>query len=374
MLSQEELQRYARHLVLPGVREQGQEKLKSASVLIVGAGGLGTPAAMYLAAAGIGTLGIADDDVVELSNLHRQPLHNTDSVGKRKVDSAQERLHAINPHVRAKTYTERLNSKNALGVLSEYDIIVDASDNYPTRYLLSDACTLLKKLIVHGSVLGFEGRVYVFNDPAGPCYRCAYPEPPPPELTQDCSEAGVLGVLPGIIGTIQAAEVVKLILGIGQPLVGRVLLLNGLSMEFRELRLNKNPDCPACGTTPTVTALIDYEQFCGMKKEMKRNGSISVVELKQALDGGKRIFILDVREPEEYRIANLGGYLIPLQDLPERMKELDPEQDIVVHCHHGNRSAFAVQFLEKAGFSSVRNLEGGIDEWARTIDSRLQRY
>jgi len=379
-LTHEELHRYARHLVLPEVGEAGQKKLKSAKVLIVGAGGLGSPAAMYLAAAGIGTLGIVDHDVVDLSNLQRQLLHTSDTVGEAKVDSARNNLHAMNPLVNVETYRIKLTSDNALDIIKKYDIVVDASDNYPTRYLLNDACVLLKKPNVHGSVLKFEGRVSVFDAAEGPCYRCAYPEPPPPELAQNCADAGVLGVLPGIIGTLQATEAVKLILGIGTPLAGRMLLFDALETKFQELRLQKNPECPVCGKHPTITKLIDYEAFCGLTPKSsssglkKPNGNMTVEELKQSLDRGEKIFILDVREPEEYRIANIGGHLIPLHELPDRIKELDPLQPIVALCHHGNRSAYAVRFLQESGFSDVRNLEGGIDSWSVKIDRRIPRY
>ena len=386
MLSQQELQRYARHLVLPEVGEEGQEKLKSAKVLIIGAGGLGSPAALYLAAAGIGTLGIVDYDVVNPSNLQRQLLHTTDAVKKSKVESAKKQLNAMNPHVNVELHESRLTSDNAISILKEYDIIVDGSDNFPTRYLVNDACVLLKKPNVYGSVFRFHGQTSIFcakgasahgGDAArGPCYRCVYPEPPAPHLVQNCEDAGVLGVLPGIIGTIQAAETIKLILGIGTTLIGRMLLFDALNMQFQELQLKKNPECPVCGTHPTVTELIDYEEFCGMKEQEAsiKNGSITVEELKSRMDRGENIFILDVREPDEYRIVNIGGYLIPLNELPRRVHELDSAREIVVHCHHGSRSAYAVELLQQMGFANVKNLKGGIEAWAMKVDRRLARY
>jgi len=373
MLSRDELYRYARHLVLPGIGKEGQQKLKAARILVVGAGGLGSPAALYLAAAGVGTLGILDGDVVDVSNLQRQILHLTSSVGVSKVQSAKDRLNAHNPHVSVVTHNVRLRSDNAMGILNDYDIIIDGSDNFPTRYLINDACVLLKKPMVYGSIFRFEGQVTVFYPPRGPCYRCAYPEPPPPHLVQDCADAGVLGVVPGIIGTLQATEAIKLIVGRGQPLIGRLMVYDALGMQFHELHIKRNAQCPVCGSHPTIRKLIDYEEFCGVTREAPVAG-ITVEELRQRLDRSNNVFILDVREPEEFQIANIGGHLIPLNELPARIDELDPQQEIVVMCHHGNRSAYAVEYLRQVGFPNVKNLEGGIDAWSLRIDQRIPRY
>lgn len=378
-LSHEEIRRYGRHLIMPEVGLDGQKKLKAASVLMIGAGGLGSPLAMYLSAAGIGTIGIVDFDVIEYSNLQRQILHSTEDIGKSKLQSAKDRIHAINPHVEVKTYEIRLTSENALEVLRDYDVIVDGTDNFPTRYLVNDACVLLKKPNVYGSIFRFEGQASVFYAEQGPCYRCLYPEPPPAGLVPSCAEGGVLGILPGIVGTIQAAETVKLILETGEPLIGRLLLFDALKMKFRELKLRKNPDCPICGEHPTIKQLIDYEEFCGMTLQPE-NGKdrkaweISPTELKERLDRGEDTFVLDVREPHEYQIVNMGGYLIPLNDLPGRVHELDSSREIVAHCHHGPRSARAVDFLRQMGFTKVKYLVGGIDEWAVRVDPKLPRY
>lgn len=375
MLTQDELHRYARHLVLPEVGNEGQEKLKAARVLIVGVGGLGSPAALYLAAAGVGTLGILDDDGIDVSNLQRQILHSTEAIGKLKVDAAAERLSTLNPRVDVQKHNTRLRSDNAMKIFREYDVIVDGSDNFPTRYLINDACVLLKKPMVYGSIFRFEGQVAVFYVSGGPCYRCAYPEPPPPHLVQNCEEAGVLGVLPGIIGTLQATETIKLITGIGRPLAGRLVIVDALEMHFREVRLKRNMYCPACGNNPTITQLIDYEEFCGMTRpKTEKRDNISVEELRQRLEHGDNIFILDVREPEEYRLANIGGHLIPLNELPNHTDELNPQQEIVVMCHHGVRSTYAVEYLRQRGFTNVKNLEGGIDAWSNRIDHRVPRY
>lgn len=378
-LSREEFKRYGRHLIMPEVGLDGQKKLKAASVLLIGAGGLGSPLGLYLAAAGVGRIGIVDFDVVDHSNLQRQIIHSTNDIGRPKLESAKERINGVNPHVEVETYPVQLTSENALDIMTEYDVIVDGTDNFPTRYLVNDACVLLKKPNVYGSIFRFEGQASVFYSEEGPCYRCLYAEPPPPGLVPSCAEGGVLGVLPGIIGTIQAAETIKLLLGIGTPLIGRLLLLDALSMQFRELKLRKNPDCPICGEHPTIDHLIDYQAFCGVvpqstNGEMQKEFEISVDELKKKLDISEDVFVVDVREPHEYKIVNINGYLIPLNDLPNRVNELDSSKDIVVHCHHGGRSAKAVEFLKQVGFKKVKNLVGGIDEWARKIDPSLPRY
>ncbi|MBI4455212.1 MAG: molybdopterin-synthase adenylyltransferase MoeB [Acidobacteria bacterium] len=377
-LSNEEIRRYSRHLIMPEVAMEGQKKLKAASVLLIGAGGLGSPSALYLAAAGVGRIGIVDFDVVDFSNLQRQILHSTDDVGKSKLDSARERIRQINPNVQVDVYETRLSSQNALKLFKEYDIIVDGTDNFPTRYLVNDACVLSGKPNVYGSIFRFEGQASIFAASDGPCYRCLYPEPPPPGLVPSCAEGGVLGILPGIVGTIQAAETIKLILGTGEPLVGRLLLFDALQMKFRELKLRKNPECPACGTHEIQT-LIDYEQFCGVVPEQESAGvspwEITPFELKERLDRGEKIFVLDVREPQEYQICRLpGSYLIPLGELPKRVHELNSADEIVIHCKLGSRSARAVEFLRQAGFRKLKNLKGGIDGWAQYIDPNLPRY
>ena len=377
-LSREEIKRYGRHLILPEVGLEGQIKLKSASVLLVGAGGLGSPLALYLAAAGIGRIGIVDFDVVDESNLQRQVLHSTPYIGRPKLESAKDRIHSINPNVEVELFSTRLTSENAFGILDGFDVIVDGTDNFPTRYLVNDACVLLKKPNVYGSIFRFEGQVSVFSAPGGPCYRCLYADPPPPGLVPSCAEGGVLGVLPGIIGTIQAAETVKYILGIGDPLIGRLLLFDALTMKTRELKLRRDPACKVCGDNPEITALIDYEAFCGITPpeagSAADDDSVNVTDVKRRLDRGENLFLLDVREPQEYRIANLGGHLIPLNDLPRRVHELDSSQDIVVYCHSGVRSGQAVQFLKQLGFRKVKNLTGGIDAWADVIDPDMPRY
>lgn len=378
-LSHDEFRRYGRHLIMPEVGLDGQRKIKSASVLVVGAGGLGSPVAMYLAAAGVGRIGIVDFDTVDYSNLQRQIMHSTDDVGRPKLHSARERINSINPHVKVETYETSLTSANALDILGSYDVIVDGTDNFPTRYLVNDACVLLKKPNVYGSIFRFEGQASVFYADEGPCYRCVYSEPPPPGLVPSCAEGGVLGVLPGIVGTIQAAETLKLILGVGEPLIGRLLLLDVLAMQFRELRLRKNPECPLCGNHPTIHGLIDYEAFCGVavhpeNGEDRKAYEISAVELKERLQRRDDIFLLDVREPVEHQIVSLGKYLIPLNDLPGRVNELDSAREIVVYCHYGHRSAQAVQFLREMGFKKVKNLVGGIDQWAVRVDPSLPRY
>ena len=377
-LNNDEILRYSRHLIMPEVGMEGQLKLKQAKVLCIGAGGLGSPLALYLAAAGVGTLGIVDFDVVDVTNLQRQVIHGTSDVGRKKLDSAADTLSEINPNVEVRKFDTRLSSANALGLFREFDIIADGTDNFPTRYLVNDSCVLTGKPNVYGSVFRFEGQSSVFATKDGPCYRCLYPEPPPPGLVPSCAEGGVLGILPGLVGLIQATETVKLILGAGEPLIGRLLLVDALAMRFRELKLRKNPDCPVCGTHPTVTELIDYNQFCGIRGEEASAPStikdMTVEELKQRLDKGDDLFVLDVREPHEYQICNLGGHLIPLNDLPKRVSELDSSREIVVHCKMGGRSAKAVDFLKQSGFTRVHNLAGGITAWAERIDPKVPKY
>ena len=377
-LNNDEILRYSRHLIMPEVGMEGQQKLKAARVLCIGAGGLGSPLSLYLTAAGVGTLGIVDFDVVDYTNLQRQIIHTTDDVGRKKLDSAAEKLKAINPFINLKTFETRLSSENALEIFRDFDIIADGTDNFPTRYLVNDACVLTGKPNVYGSIFRFEGQASIFGKEEGPCYRCLYPEPPPPGLVPSCAEGGVLGILPGLVGVIQATEVIKLILGQGEPLIGRLLLVDALAMKFRELKLRKNPDCPACGTHPTVTKLIDYNEFCGIRGEEKpvETGvpEVQVEELKRRLDAGEDIFVLDVREPHEYQICNINGYLIPLGDLPKRVHELDSSREIVAHCRSGVRSAKAVNFLRQAGFKKVHNLAGGILAWADRVDPKMPKY
>ncbi|PYV99077.1 MAG: molybdenum cofactor biosynthesis protein MoeB [Acidobacteria bacterium] len=377
-LNNDEILRYSRHLIMPEVGMEGQQKLKAARVLCIGAGGLGSPLSLYLTAAGVGTLGIVDFDVVDYTNLQRQIIHTTDDVGRKKLDSASEKLKAINPFINLKTFETRLSSENALEIFRDFDIIADGTDNFPTRYLVNDACVLTGKPNVYGSIFRFEGQASIFGKEEGPCYRCLYPEPPPPGLVPSCAEGGVLGILPGLVGVIQATEVIKLILGQGEPLIGRLLLVDALAMKFRELKLRKNPDCPACGTHPTVTKLIDYNEFCGIRGEEKpvETGvpEVQVEELKRRLDAGEDIFVLDVREPHEYQICNINGYLIPLGDLPKRVHELDSSREIVAHCRSGVRSAKAVNFLRQAGFKKVHNLAGGILAWADRVDPKMPKY
>ncbi|HEV2117875.1 MAG TPA: molybdopterin-synthase adenylyltransferase MoeB [Terriglobales bacterium] len=377
-LSNEEVLRYSRHLIMPEVGMEGQLKLKAAKVLCIGAGGLGSPLALYLAAAGVGTLGVVDFDVVDYTNLQRQVIHTTADVGRKKLQSAAEKVKAINPFIDLRPFETKLTSENALELFRDFDIIVDGTDNFPTRYLVNDACVLTGKPNVYGSIFRFEGQVSVFATREGPCYRCLYPEPPPPGLVPSCAEGGVLGILPGLVGVMQATEAIKLILGKGEPLIGRLLLVDALGMRFRELKLRKNPDCPACGTHPTVTKLIDYNEFCGIRGEEKPVASnvpeIQPEELKARLDAGEDIFILDVREPHEYQICNLNGYLIPLGELPKRAHELDSSREIVAHCRSGVRSAKAVTFLQQAGFRKVKNLAGGILAWSDKVDPTVPKY
>ena len=382
-LSRDELARYDRHLIMPEVGIEGQKKLKAASVLAIGAGGLGAPLTMYLAAAGVGRIGVVDFDVVDSSNLQRQIIHGTKDVGRPKLDSARDRLRDINPFIQIDGYETRLSSDNALSLFRDYDIIIDGTDNFPTRYLVNDACVLLGKPNVYGSIFRFEGQASIFYAEQGPCYRCLYPEPPPPGLVPSCAEGGVLGILPGIIGIIQATEAVKLIIGKGEPLIGRLLLFDALKMKFRELKLRKNPDCPICGTNRTITKLIDYEQFCGLKPQAEDKVSantdweITAVQLKERLDRGDKITIIDVREPHEWQIANLeqyGSKLIPLGTVPDRVNELNRDEEIVVHCKMGGRSAKAYEFLKQQGFTKIQNLRGGIIAWADAVDPSMAKY
>jgi sulfur-carrier protein adenylyltransferase/sulfurtransferase len=392
-LTNDDIARYSRHLILPEVGMEGQCKLKAAKVLLVGTGGLGAPLAFYLAAAGVGTLGLVDFDVVDASNLHRQIIHSTRDIGRSKLDSAEEKLLALNPDLKVVKFETMLSSANAMEILSGFDMVADGTDNFPTRYLVNDACVLSGKPNIYGSIFRFEGQASVFATEKGPCYRCLYPEPPPPGLVPSCAEGGVLGILPGLVGIIQATEVIKLILGKGDPLIGRLLLVDSLGMRFRELKLRKNPECPACGTHPTVTKLIDYEQFCGIQPPAKESASmgsapavpglpvldngvpqIGPEELKRRRDAGEPVFLLDVREPHEAQIASIGGHLIPLNDLPQRIGELDRESNIVVHCKSGGRSQRAAEFLQQNGFKHIENLAGGITAWSDRVDPKLPKY
>jgi adenylyltransferase/sulfurtransferase len=378
-LSKDEVLRYSRHLIMPEVGMEGQLKLKAAKVLLVGAGGLGAPLGLYLAAAGVGRIGIVDFDVVDFTNLQRQVIHGTSDVGRKKLDSAADRMLEINPYVSIDKHEVALSSDNALDIFKDYDIVVDGTDNFPTRYLVNDACVLLGKPNVYGSIFRFEGQATVFAYQGGPCYRCLYPEPPPPGLVPSCAEGGVLGILPGTIGLIQATETVKLILGIGQPLVGRLLLYDALAMRFRELKLRKNPECPVCGEHPTVTKLIDYQQFCGIPSqppaEAPFEGDIDPVEVKAKIDRHDPFVLIDVREPFEYKIGNIPyARLIPLGELPKRLNELNPDAEIVAHCKSGMRSAKAVALLKQAGFRKVRNMKGGILAWSDKVDPSVPKY
>ncbi len=381
-LTNDEVLRYSRHLIMPEVGMEGQLKLKKAKVLLIGTGGLGSPMALYLAAAGVGTLGLVDFDVVDFTNLQRQIAHGTKDVGRPKMASARDRLAEINPEVKVIGFETRLTSANAMEILKDFDIVADGTDNFPTRYLVNDASVLLGKPNVYASIFRFEGQASVFGMPGGPCYRCLYPEPPPPGLVPSCAEGGVLGILPGLLGIIQATEVIKLILGAGEPLVNRLLLVDALAMNFRELKLRKNPECPICGPNPTIHELIDYEQFCGIRgEEFVEEISvpeITVQELKARMDlknARKDDFVLvDVREPHEYQICHLNGLLIPLGDLPARVHELNSADDIVVHCRSGVRSGKAVDFLRKAGFRKVKNLKGGILAWSDQVDPSVPKY
>jgi len=379
-LTNDEALRYSRHLILPEVGVDGQRRLKGARVLMVGAGGLGSPLGLYLAAAGVGTIGIVDFDVVDVTNLQRQIIHGTKDVGRPKLESARDRIRDINPHVRVEEYETRLSSENALEIFDGYDMVIDGTDNFPTRYLVNDACVLTGKPNVYGSIFRFEGQASIFATREGPCYRCLYAEPPPPGLVPSCAEGGVLGVLPGIVGTIQANEAIKLIIGEGETLVGRLLLIDALRMRFRELKVRKNPSCPVCGPNATIRELIDYEEFCGVRPALAAAAlddatEITPADLKRRLDSGERPVILDVREPHELQIARLdGAVLIPLRDIPARYTELDPGHEIIVICKVGQRSDMAARFLREQGFPQARNLRGGLDAWARDVDPTLARY
>src|SRR6266702_813812 len=374
-LSAEELKRYSRHLMMPEVTPDGQRCLKAARVLCIGAGGLGSPAALYLAAAGVGTIGIVDFDDVDLSNLQRQILHGTSDIGRGKLESAQDRLRDANPEIEIELHKCRFSSSNATELVAQYDLIVDGSDNFPTRYLSNDVCVFARKPNVYGSVFRFEGQTTVFAPHlGGPCYRCLFPEPPPADAVPNCAQAGVLGVLPGIIGMLQAIETIKLIVGIGEPLIGRLLHFDALKVKFRELNLRRDPECPVCGENRTIFAPIDYDQFCGAPAD-EIVPAISVHELKRKMDAREAFELIDVREPFEYEIARIdGAKLIPLAEIAERTEELQREQPIVVHCHSGTRSAQAVRLLQQRGFSNVYNLEGGIDAWSDQIDPSVPKY
>jgi sulfur-carrier protein adenylyltransferase/sulfurtransferase len=380
-LAPPEYQRYSRHLIMPEVGLDGQKRLKAGRVLLIGAGGLGSPLGLYLAAAGIGRIGLVDFDVVDFSNLQRQVLHGTADVGRPKLHSARDRLQAINPEVQLDLYETRIHRENAITIFEPYDVIIDGTDNFATRYLVNDACVLLKKPNVYGSIFRFDGQASVFYPGLGPCYRCLYPEPPPPGEVPSCAEGGVLGILPGLIGCIQATECVKLLLGQGEPLIGRLLLYDALQMSFREFKVRRNPKCPICGDQPTIKELIDYEQFCGVRGQetpapaTSANGDFSVEELKLRLDRHEEVFILDVRNPEEYQLCRIPtSTLIPLPALGSRFLELDPEREIVVHCKSGARSQKAIAFLGQQGFLKLRNLKGGILAWADRIDPTMPKY
>jgi adenylyltransferase/sulfurtransferase len=380
-LSPQEVARYSRHLIMPEVALEGQKRLKAARVLLIGAGGLGSPLGLYLAAAGVGRIGLVDFDVVDFSNLQRQVLHGTPDVGRPKLQSARDRLHAINPEVRLDLHETALKSSNALDILEPYDVVIDGTDNFPTRYLVNDACVMLRKANVYGSIFRFDGQASVFAPPRGPCYRCLYPEPPPPGEVPSCAEGGVLGILPGLIGCIQATEAVKLLLGKGSPLIGRLLLYDALQMSFQEFKVRRNPKCPVCGDNPSITRLIDYEQFCGVQPPASPSAAAdnqwetTVEELKSRLDRREPLFILDVRNPEEFQICRLpGSTLIPLSELPSRFGELDSDQELIVHCKSGARSLKATQFLREHGFRRVKNLKGGILAWADRIDPAMPKY
>lgn len=383
-LTNEQIQRYSRHLIMPEVGVDGQEKLVNAKILLIGAGGLGSPLGLYLSAAGVGTLGLVDFDLVDFSNLQRQIIHSTQDVGRPKVESAKARIQSINPDVVVNTYQTKLSRENILDIVKEYDVVIDGTDNFPTRYLVNDACVFTKKPLVYGSIFRFDGQATVFKTPEGPCYRCLYPEPPPPGMVPSCAEGGVLGILPGIIGVMQATEAIKLIIGKGEPLIGRLLLFNAMEMRFREVALRRDPDCPVCGDHPTVKELIDYDQFCGLGRgnaeavAIESNGKdeVTVKELKSILDSrGDQVLVLDVREPEEYQIVHMPkSKLIPLGTLSEHVNELDTADEIYVHCKSGMRSAKAVKMLKEFGFKKVKNVKGGITAWAMEIDPSLPTY
>lgn len=379
-LTNQEVLRYGRHLIMPEVGPQGQEKLKESKILMVGAGGLGSPSALYLAASGVGEMTIIDPDVVDVSNLQRQILHDTSSVGVPKVESAKRRIHEVNPHVKVNAIQDQLSNANVRELIRDCDIVVDGTDNFQTRYMVNDACIFEGKLNVYGSIFRFDGQSTVFCAPDGPCYRCLYPEAPPPGMVPSCAEGGVLGILPGVVGTIQATEAIKLLMGKGRPLIGRLMLYDALDMKFRELKIRKDPSCPVCGEHRTITELQDYDYFCGYGRgnEDEDAGPLEAItakQLQESLASGRKLTLLDVREPQEWEIATLpGAKLIALGDLPERMNELDTADDMVVYCHHGMRSAKAIGFLQKMGFSKLKNLAGGIDAWASQIDQEMPRY
>jgi sulfur-carrier protein adenylyltransferase/sulfurtransferase len=374
-LTRAEVERYSRQLVLPELGLKGQQKLKGSSVLIVGAGGLGIPAAVYLAAAGVGRIGLVDDDLVEKSNLHRQVIYSEKDVGRPKAAVASERLGRVNPHVKVTPYELRLDSSNALEIIGDYDVVIDCTDNFPARYLINDSCVLLGKPDVYASIFRFDGQASVFYAKAGPCYRCLFPEPPPPDSVQDCAVAGVLGVLPGIMGSMQAAQTINLLVDTGKSLVGRLLLFNATDMTFNEVRIGKNPNCPVCGAHPTVTKLIDYVEFCGAKPVVRNVAEVVPMKLKGELDSGAKVLLLDVREPHEYELCHIeGAKLIPLGELEKRMGELDKGVETVVYCHVGVRSAAAVELLSSQGFKKARNLRGGIQAWADEVDPKMPVY
>jgi adenylyltransferase/sulfurtransferase len=382
-LTPEQYMRYSRHLMLPEIGEEGQKKLLQAKVLMIGAGGLGSPLGLYLAAAGVGTIGIVEFDVVDLSNLQRQILHTQDEIGKSKLDSAEKRIKGMNPDTRVVKHAAKISSENALEILRDYDLVIDGTDNFPTRYLVNDACVLLNKPNIYGSIFRFEGQATVFKPKEGPCYRCLYPEPPPPGMVPSCAEGGVLGILPGVIGVIQATEAVKLIVGKGKPLIGRLLLYNALDMTFRTLKLKRDTHCPVCGDHPTITKLIDYEAFCGLKRgeggaeSMSPFHEMTVYELKAKLDRGDDFLLIDVREPYEYQIAQIpGSRLIPLGQLGEHLAELEPfkNKEVVAHCKSGGRSAKACELLARSGFKKIWNVVGGIGEWSNKIDPSVPKY
>lgn len=382
-LTPEQNIRYSRHLILPEIGLEGQKKLLASKVLIIGAGGLGSPLALYLAAAGVGTLGIVDFDNVDLSNLQRQILHTQEEIGKSKLDSAEKRIRGMNPDTRVIKHSAKITSENAFEIIRDYDLVIDGTDNFPTRYLVNDACVLLGKPNIYGSIFRFDGQTTVFIPKDGPCYRCLYPEPPPPGMVPSCAEGGVLGILPGVIGLIQATEAVKLITGRGDLLVGRLLIYDALRMKFRELKLRRDPNCPLCGLKPTINQLIDYQEFCGLRSEppVQTNGqfepNISARELAEKLDRKDSLVILDVREPFEYQIAKIPhSILIPMGEIPNRLAELEPykNQEMIVHCHHGGRSQRVIDFLNQKGFKKLRNLTGGIHSWSLEVDPKVARY
>jgi len=379
-LTREQILRYSRHLIMPEVGIEGQEKLHAASILLIGAGGLGSPLGLYLAAAGVGKLGIVDFDKVDFTNLQRQIIHRTEDVGRLKVESAKERIAGINPEVQVTTYNTKLSRENIMDIITDYDIVIDGTDNFPTRYLVNDACIFQKKPNIYGSIFRFDGQATVFFPFKGPCYRCLYPEPPPPGMVPSCAEGGVLGVLPGIIGVIQATEAVKLIIGKGEPLIGRLLLYNALKMEFREVKLKRDPTCPVCGERPTITELIDYEAFCGLTRggeaeALHSEYDLGPAEVKRVVESDAKVVLLDVREPHEHEIVRIdGSTLIPLSELHLRTNELDTADTIVTYCHHGQRSLQAIKTLERFGFKKLKHLRGGIDAWAAEVDPEMARY